>query len=210
MQGGVLAIRPELLEASDQEIDDAVLCADPMVLRGLLFQITGDESIAATETVPSSYGFLTAKSVAGPADAAVLQSKAAGFLKSYRDQGAGGIPIGSQERLQRSLGLTAGEDIPGRDMPTWKSAVDVTLDGYCRYDDEVDKAEATRIYVRSGVNNYWTNEYGRSATNYPFDARKMWEWLRDPTGRYADSAPGESINAGSLVRPYFGPDLIVE
>jgi 4-hydroxyacetophenone monooxygenase len=91
-----------------------------------------------------------------------------------------------------------------------KHTVDVTLDAYWRYNDEVDKAEATRVYVDSGVRNYWTNEFGRSATNCPFDARKMWEWLRDPTGRYADNAPGESMNADSRVRPYFGEDLIVE
>ena len=39
----------ELLTATDETIDDAVRYADPMVLRGLLYQLTGDESIAATE-----------------------------------------------------------------------------------------------------------------------------------------------------------------
>jgi 4-hydroxyacetophenone monooxygenase len=114
-----MAMRPELTEASDQEIDDAVLHADPMVLRGLLYQLTGDESISATEAVASPHGFLSPKALANPADVAMLQSKAAEFLKFYRDQGAGDIPIGSQERLQRSLGLTAGEDIPDRDMAMW-------------------------------------------------------------------------------------------
>ena len=112
-------MRAELLEASDQEIEDAVLHADPMVLRGLLYQLTGDESIAATEAVASQHGLHRAAGVANPADVAMLQSKAAEFLKSYRDQGAGDVPIGSQERLQRSLALTAGEDIPDRDMPMW-------------------------------------------------------------------------------------------
>ena len=37
--------RFELLSASDETIDDAVKYADPMVLRGLLYQLTGDESI---------------------------------------------------------------------------------------------------------------------------------------------------------------------
>jgi 4-hydroxyacetophenone monooxygenase len=41
--------RSELLTATDEAIDDAVRHADPMVLRGLLYQLTGDESIAATE-----------------------------------------------------------------------------------------------------------------------------------------------------------------
>jgi 4-hydroxyacetophenone monooxygenase len=91
-----------------------------------------------------------------------------------------------------------------------KSSVAVTFDAYSRYNHEVDQADATRIYVTAGVKNYYTNEYGRSAANCPFDARKMWEWLRDPTGRYAQTAPGESMNADSRVRPYFGEDLIVE
>ena len=41
--------KSELLRATDEIIDDAVKYADPMVLRGLLYQLTGDESIAATQ-----------------------------------------------------------------------------------------------------------------------------------------------------------------
>lgn len=114
-----MVMRAELLEASDEEIEDAVLHADPMVLRGLLYQLTGDESIAATELVSSAQGVHTAAGLANAADVALLQANAAEFLKSYRDQGADDIPIGSQERLRRSLSLTAGEDIPDRDMPLW-------------------------------------------------------------------------------------------
>jgi 4-hydroxyacetophenone monooxygenase len=40
--------RPELLEATDEMIEDAVRYADPMVLRGLLYQLTGDEAVAST------------------------------------------------------------------------------------------------------------------------------------------------------------------
>ena len=41
--------RHELLDATDETIEDAVRFADPMVLRGLLYQLTGDASVAATE-----------------------------------------------------------------------------------------------------------------------------------------------------------------
>ena len=41
--------RSELRTATDETIDDAVRHGDPMALRGLLYQLTGDESIAATE-----------------------------------------------------------------------------------------------------------------------------------------------------------------
>jgi 4-hydroxyacetophenone monooxygenase len=91
-----------------------------------------------------------------------------------------------------------------------KQTVEVTFDGYKQYNNELDEAERTRIYTHSGVKNYYTNEFGRSAVNCPFDAGKIWEWSRDPTGRYAETAPGTSINADSQVRPYFGQDIIVE
>ena len=40
-------VREELLAASDEVIEDAVAHADPLVLRGLLYQLTGDEEVAA-------------------------------------------------------------------------------------------------------------------------------------------------------------------
>ncbi len=91
-----------------------------------------------------------------------------------------------------------------------KTTIDVTRDAYDRYNSELDEAEANKIYVGAEVKNYFTNEHGRSAANCPFDVRKMWEWLRDPTGKHAENAPGISNNAGSEVRPYFGHDLVVE
>jgi 4-hydroxyacetophenone monooxygenase len=39
--------RQELLAATDAEIDDAISYADPISLRGLLYQLTGDEEIVA-------------------------------------------------------------------------------------------------------------------------------------------------------------------
>jgi hypothetical protein len=40
--------RPELRAADDAVIEDAIAHADPMVLRGLLYQLTGDPEVAAT------------------------------------------------------------------------------------------------------------------------------------------------------------------
>ena len=39
----------EVLAASDAEIDAAVQFADPMALRGLLYQLTGDEEVRAVK-----------------------------------------------------------------------------------------------------------------------------------------------------------------
>ena len=44
----MVGTRTELLEASDATIEDAVQYANPMALRGLLYQLTGDERVAAT------------------------------------------------------------------------------------------------------------------------------------------------------------------
>ena len=113
--------RSELLTATDETIDDAVKYADPMVLRGLLYQLTGDESIAATEVATIDHHEMSelSQSVTKPADVALIQSKAAAFLKSYRDQGAGDISYGPPERLHRSLSLAAGTDIPASEFDLW-------------------------------------------------------------------------------------------
>ena len=75
------ALRTELLRASDQEIEDAVEYADPMVMRGLLYQLTGDEGLAQVEVaiVPTSVGSETA-TFANPRDLTAIRAKAAAFL----------------------------------------------------------------------------------------------------------------------------------
>jgi 4-hydroxyacetophenone monooxygenase len=110
--------RSELLGASDQEIDDAVGYADPMALRGLLYQLTGDERVAAIAVTPQAS--IDAATVAEQADVVLLRVKAAEFLKAYRDAGAGPISVGPAERLPRSLALAAGvEQVPEEDLEIW-------------------------------------------------------------------------------------------
>ena len=87
--------------------------------------------------------------------------------------------------------------------------IEPTSDGYRVYNEELDAAERTKVYVGSGVTNYFTNEHGRSATNSPFDARRMWSWLRDPSGKYRADAATHKHTAASAVAPYFGNDLVV-
>ncbi len=114
-----MAGRSELLAASDATIDDAVKYADPMVLRGLLYQLTGDESVADTRLTESSAMIFETVTVSDPDDLELLRSRAAAFLKSHRDQGAPDIPCGKPDRLPRSLGLTAGVDIPPSELELW-------------------------------------------------------------------------------------------
>jgi 4-hydroxyacetophenone monooxygenase len=105
------AVASELLEASDAQIERAVAHAEPMVLRGLLYQLTGDEEVASIPIAVDPTGFQTFQMVAEEADVAMLRRKAVEFLRAHRDAGAGPLDIGSQERVRRSLPLTLGEEL---------------------------------------------------------------------------------------------------
>src|SRR5687768_7759473 len=89
----------ELLEATDEQIEDAVRYADPMVLRGLVYQLTGDPELRQLEVKRYMTGFYEGRFPAHEEGVAMLRRKAADFLKSYRDSGAGPIDIGPRERL---------------------------------------------------------------------------------------------------------------
>ncbi len=106
------SVRPDLLKASDAEIEDAVTYADAMALRGLLYQLTQDDELKDIELKTVLGGYLERKVMANPDDVAMVRRKAADFLKAYRDSGAGPIDIGPYDRLPISLGLMRGEVIP--------------------------------------------------------------------------------------------------
>ena len=111
-----------LLRASDAEIEDAVTYADPMMLRGLLYQLTGDQEVASTEVTPPAG--IDAPTVARESDVAFLRAKAATYLKVRRDAGAGPIDIGPSQRLPRSLALAGGvEEVPPEDLQCWLEEV---------------------------------------------------------------------------------------
>ncbi len=109
-------VRSELLEANDAVIEDALLYANPMILRGLLYQLTGDPEVRDIEIKTVMAGFGEAHMPAREEDVAMLRRKAADFLKSYRDSGAGPIDIGPVDRLPVSLCLAGGDEIPEEDI----------------------------------------------------------------------------------------------
>jgi 4-hydroxyacetophenone monooxygenase len=100
-----------LLDASDAQIERAVAHADPMVLRGLLYQLTGDDEAAATRITVDPTGFQTFMMVAEEADVAMLRHKTVDFLRAHRDAGAEPLGIGPEERLRRSIPLVLGEEL---------------------------------------------------------------------------------------------------
>ena len=104
-------VRPELREASDAVIEDAVGYGEPMVLRGLLYQLTGDDELKSMTLKRERVGRIETVAPASDAEVALVRRKAADFLKRYRDAGAGPIGYGPSERLPTSLALVVGEEI---------------------------------------------------------------------------------------------------
>ncbi|MEO6715993.1 MAG: NAD(P)/FAD-dependent oxidoreductase, partial [Novosphingobium sp.] len=130
-----MGAKKELLSATDAVIDEAMLYTDPMVLRGLLYQLTGDEEILAIEAPPIGAGGAYSaaggiRMVASEADIASLRAKAGAFLKAYRDAGAGEIDHGPAQRLHQSLSLTAGEEVPLAEWDMWMETT--ALDPFVR------------------------------------------------------------------------------
>ncbi|MGD9958352.1 FAD-dependent oxidoreductase [Nocardioides sp.] len=126
------ADRHELLEASDETIEDAVGYADAMVLRGLLYQLTGDEMLASdipVDEVRAPLAGMT-KTVADPDAIATIREKAATFLKAHRDAGAPDLSIGPVERLRHSLSLSAGTEVPEAEFEMWQEQL--AVDPYAR------------------------------------------------------------------------------
>ncbi len=111
---------PELGGADDATITDAVRYADPMALRGVLYQLTGDEELRRTPlTTVVVGGYREVRMVADQGDADRIRAKAAAFLRSHRDAGAGDLPVGPAARLKDSLALAAGEDLPPEEVEQW-------------------------------------------------------------------------------------------
>ncbi|MGB0621333.1 MAG: flavin-containing monooxygenase [Myxococcota bacterium] len=131
----------DLLSASDETIDDAVQYASPMVLRGLLYQLTGDEEVAAMKPGGAAK-FTTGSEFANEADEKRIKAKAAAFLKSYRDGGAREIDLGPEARLRTSLSLTGNQEIPEDELPIWleEAALDRWARGVRWAGDETPKA----------------------------------------------------------------------
>ncbi|MEZ5656648.1 MAG: NAD(P)/FAD-dependent oxidoreductase [Sphingobium sp.] len=122
--------REELLQASNEVIEDAVQYADPMVLRGLLYQLTGDESLPEVKAGMVDASFVEVAMITDPADVEMIREKAANFLKQYRDEGAGDISSGPSGRLQRSLELVCGTSVPDAELDLWLE--ELALDPWAR------------------------------------------------------------------------------
>jgi 4-hydroxyacetophenone monooxygenase len=118
-------IQPGLLSATDAIIEDALAHADPMLLRGLLYLATGDESLADLELGRQAVGNFFSACIVDEAEVARIRASAADLLKAYRDGGRGEAVL-APERLYRSLGLAVGAELPEAERDIWleQSALD--------------------------------------------------------------------------------------
>ena len=76
------------------QIEDAIGFADLLALRGLLYQLTGDEKVANTKVKMVQAGFGDTPVVDDEDDQALLRRKAVEFLKEYRDAARPGSASG--------------------------------------------------------------------------------------------------------------------
>jgi 4-hydroxyacetophenone monooxygenase len=120
-------VREELLAASDEVIEDAVLHADLAALRGLLYQLTGDDEVARARLNTDDPATALA---GGSDDTELLRCKGAEFLKAYRDRGADTISIGPEDRLPTSLRLASHFALADEDMDLWIE--ELALDPWAR------------------------------------------------------------------------------
>ena len=102
----------DLLDSTDAEIEQHVQSGDPMTLRGLLYQLTGDPAIAETQLGDTPGMILPVKGLVDAADVDLVRARAVEYLRAHRDAGAPAVGPGPAERLPRSLGLAVGGDIP--------------------------------------------------------------------------------------------------
>ena len=108
-------VRQELLDASDDTIDEALRYADSMTLRGVLYLLTGDEDVATATVGLTKRGLFDVPEVVDGQQVALLRRKAAEFLKAHRDAGAPEISIRS-ERLRTAVRLTMGLELADEDL----------------------------------------------------------------------------------------------
>ena len=130
MRGSKTEVRQELLEASDATIEDAAEYGDPMVLRGLIYQLTGDPELAVAAPGAGARRGFASRAELSEEDSARVRRKTAEFLKAYRDSGAGEIAIGPADRLPKSMALTMGSEPEPESIELWLE--ELALDPWAR------------------------------------------------------------------------------
>jgi len=114
-----MKITNELANASDERLVECINHADPLTLRGLVYQVTGDEELAAMPVETVLFGYSNMDKLVHDSDVDRVRAKAVAWLKALRDSGSGEAELGPMERLPKSLEMIAGRKIPARELPMW-------------------------------------------------------------------------------------------
>ena len=109
----------KMVEREDglQKIEKALEAADPMILRGLIYQLTGDEEVEEIELATTGGGFFRSIGPAHEADVVRLRQKAVSLMTGSGSAGTYFDP-GSLDRLPRSLELAVGQELT-KDAVDW-------------------------------------------------------------------------------------------
>lgn len=155
-------ITDALRQASDEDIQNALMVAalpqTAATLRGLLYFLTADESLAQIKAEPGR-GFVTfnAPYINDAADLDHLKEKAFELLKAYRDRSAvppDGLAL-PRERLLKSIALAVGREVPAEESEYWfeESALDPMARSLKWPNKPADKvAEFKVIVIGAGIN----------------------------------------------------------
>lgn len=112
-------VSAELSGASDETLRDVLEYADPMVLRALIYQATGDEAVRDIDVARVPGIFMDAPWVLDPASLTVLKEKALALLQRYRD-GTVAPPGGDDRaRMLAAMSLAADEPVPAGEYDYW-------------------------------------------------------------------------------------------
>jgi len=103
---------------SDERLAEIVRFADPMTLRGLLYYLTGDESLAAVPTGQATGRAVPLSDIVDQSARELIWDKALDLLKRVRD-GDFVPPQADRAHTKRALELAAGEPIPDDELEMW-------------------------------------------------------------------------------------------
>jgi 4-hydroxyacetophenone monooxygenase len=110
----------EIASATNDDLADAVKFANPLILRGLLFQLTGDESLVNLPIGTMAAGIRgDMPAVVDPDALALIHAKAVAVLEAQRDAGGARADFGPMSRLHRSMELAVGCPIPAAELDMW-------------------------------------------------------------------------------------------
>ncbi len=141
----------ELLKASDDEIANAVEHASPLVLRGLLYQLTGDEKLLELPTGTVTAGFRgETPAITDPDAVAFVRRRAAEYLMANRDAGASDPDFGPLDRLPLAMDLAVGAHIPDAERAMWieQLALDPMVRGIeWKHQPDQDRLNGFRVAV---------------------------------------------------------------